>query len=92
MRVDWRRRILQLPSVGEVTAQAVRAAYWRQVGETVGADKERLMDAKRELLFELGVRIPPSRKAQPNANGASDEPALRPSASTPQSRGHETLD
>ena len=65
MRTDWRRQALQLPSLGALSAEAVRAAYWRRVGETAGADRERLKDAKRELLFELGVRVPASRKARP---------------------------
>ena len=68
MRVDWRRQILQLPSVGEVSTQSVRAAYWRLVGEAAGADKARLRDAKRELLLELGVRVPASRKASSEAD------------------------
>ena len=80
MRTDWRRQALQLPSVGALSAEAVRAAYWRRVGEAAGADRERLKDAKRELLFELGVRVPAARKAKPDS--ASDQPALRSSEPT----------
>jgi len=82
MRTDWRRQALQLPSVGALSAEAVRAAYWRRVSEAAGADKERLKDAKRELLLELGVRVPVSRKAQPRPDKASDEAALRSSEPT----------
>ena len=83
MRTDWRRRALQLPSVGALSAEAVRAAYWRRVGEMAGADRERLKDAKRELLFELGVRVPASRKTRPGADSVSDDTAPRPSESPP---------
>ena len=65
MRADWRRQTLQLSSVGEITEAAVRAAYWSLVGASVATeavvDKERLREAKRQLLFELGVRLPTSR-------------------------------
>jgi hypothetical protein len=63
MRADWRRQVLQLPSIGEITEAAVRAAYWRliaRVATELGDDRERLREAKRQLLFELGVRIPTS--------------------------------
>jgi len=39
----------------------VRAAYWRLVGARDGADLERAQTAKRELLFDLGVRPPAPR-------------------------------
>jgi hypothetical protein len=62
MRADWRRQALQLPSVGDISEAAVRAAYWSLVGANVATmaafDKDRLREAKRQLLFELGVRVP----------------------------------
>jgi hypothetical protein len=68
MRADWRRQALQLPSVGDITEAAVRAAYWSLVGASFATeaafDKQRLREAKRQLLFELGVRIPTSSERQ----------------------------
>jgi hypothetical protein len=68
MRADWRRQALQLPSVGDISEAAVRAAYWSLVGARVATksalDKERLREAKRQLLFELGVRVPTSSDRQ----------------------------
>jgi hypothetical protein len=65
MRTDWRRQVLQLPSVGELSEAAVRAAYWRLVAvptsSELARDNERLREAKRQLLFELGVRVPTLR-------------------------------
>jgi hypothetical protein len=62
MQADWRRQVLQLPSVGKLTEAAVRAAYWRLVGARAATEPaeraDRLREAKRQLLFELGVRIP----------------------------------
>ena len=61
MIADWRRQVLQLPSVGALSEAAVRAAYWRLMA--AGAtEKERLREAKRQLLFDLGVRIPASNR------------------------------
>jgi hypothetical protein len=62
MSPDWRRQILQLPSVCDLSAQAVRAAYWRLMRGDAHVDKHRLHAAKQTLLFELGVRIPSRRK------------------------------
>ena len=66
MRADWRRQALQLPSLGEISAASVRAAYWRLIATRGAAapafDAERLREAKRQLLFELGVRLPPSQR------------------------------
>jgi hypothetical protein len=77
MRADWRRQALQLPSVGDLSEAAVRAAYWSLVGASVATksvlDKERLRLAKRQLLFELGVRLPPSPGRQPDTGSSSEE-------------------
>jgi hypothetical protein len=66
MRNDWRRKALGLPATETITEKAVRAAYWRLVGESVlrqgrEIDVAQLRAAKQELLFELGVRVPRTR-------------------------------
>jgi hypothetical protein len=67
MTVDWRRKILGLPLTGALSERAVRAAYWRVIGsmrDHVDRQSSELSDlrtAKRELLFDLGVRIPPAK-------------------------------
>jgi hypothetical protein len=74
MAPDWRRQILQLPSVGRLSAQAVRAAYWRLMRSGSRVEKDRLRDAKQTLLFELGVRIPSQRKPAPSASQPVADP------------------
>jgi hypothetical protein len=62
--MDWRRKLLELPVAESLSEEAVRAAYWRAIGRMRGGDVRQSSDvrllqtAKRELLFELGVRIP----------------------------------
>ena len=58
---DWRRIALELPTTGEISEAAVRAAYWRLVAKYPGA-RAMLKDAKRQLLLELGVRTPAPRR------------------------------
>ncbi len=67
MKPDSRRALLGLPQHGAISEDAIRAAYWRIVGRAktarVGAlDMEELREAKRALLFEVGVRLPASRR------------------------------
>ena len=66
---DWRRQILELPSQGDLSKNEVRAAYWRLVGgrRPTGRapDMDRLREAKRQLLYELGVRIPAAGRGRP---------------------------
>ena len=69
MEADWRRQALQLPSVGEISQQAVRAAYWRLLGAGGEIDKARIRQAKQQLLFELGQRVPGQRKAGAASGG-----------------------
>jgi hypothetical protein len=64
MTSDWRRKIMGLPLAGALSEAAVRSAYWRAIGR-IGdqfnqrtSDMRLLQTAKRELLFELGVRVP----------------------------------
>jgi hypothetical protein len=82
MTVDWRRKILGLPLTGALSERAVRAAYWRIVGSMRNRDDRQssvlsdLQTAKRELLFNLGVRIPRAKgRAGPLClpAGASEE-------------------
>jgi len=65
MDSDWRRKVLKLTATGPLSKDAVRAAYWRLIGERSSAeaavDLERIRAAKQQLLFELGVRIPSAR-------------------------------
>ena len=62
MQPDWRRKTLGLPATEPLSEEAVRAAYWRLVGARApGFDIERAQAAKRELLFDLGVRTPRAR-------------------------------
>ena len=72
MLLDWRRQVLQLPSTGALTEQAVRAAYWRLIGAqrsgSVGLDVERIRAAKQGLLFELGLRLPSNRSHPKSSN------------------------
>jgi hypothetical protein len=72
MTVDWRLKKLGLPLTGALSERAVRAAYWRVIGGMRNHDERQpsemsdLRIAKRELLFDLGVRVPPAKgKAGP---------------------------
>jgi hypothetical protein len=64
VKVDWRRAALELPQFGQINAEAIRAAYWRMVRQTLPAkgggriDFDTIRKAKRELLLEAGLRIP----------------------------------
>ena len=58
MKSDPRRALLGLPQLGGVSEDAIRAAYWRMVSKTAPADLAALQEAKRALLFEVGVRTP----------------------------------
>ncbi len=72
MTTDWRRKIMDLPLAGALSEAAVRSAYWRAIGRMGDQFAQRAYDlrllqaAKRELLFELGVRLPVS-KSRPNS-------------------------
>jgi hypothetical protein len=65
---DWRRAQLELPQHGAIGADAIRTAYWRLVRRAhpsnggSATDFEQMRKAKRELLIEAGLRIPPPRK------------------------------
>jgi hypothetical protein len=78
MTIDWRRKILGLPLAGPLSEGAVRAAYWRVIGSLRNRDERQsseltdLRTAKRELLFDLGVRIPLAK----SRGGAIYPPAL----------------
>ena len=71
MKSDPRRALLELPQLGAISEDAIRAAYWRIVGRAGFArdrgarDLSMLREAKRALLFEAGVRLPPRRPAPP---------------------------
>ena len=62
MLPDWRRQILNLPAAGDLSQAAVRAAYWRLLGVKASSgqtlDRQRLREAKQQLLFEAGLRVP----------------------------------
>lgn len=63
MKNDQRRVTLGLPQYGEVSEDAIRAAYWRIVRQLYLSrenkfDFEQVRKAKHELLMEAGVRIP----------------------------------
>jgi hypothetical protein len=68
VKVDWRRAVLQLPQFVPISKNAICASYWRIVGHAHPSngghvsDFEQARQAKRELLTEAGVRIPPPRR------------------------------
>jgi hypothetical protein len=70
VKTDHRRALLKLPQHGPTTAEAIRAAYWRIVtlhhpskGGSL-SDFDQVRQANRELLAEVGVRIPPARRGK----------------------------
>ena len=68
MKFDPRRALLGLQQTGALTEDAIRAAYWQYVSvrhPSKGGDPndfEEARRAKRELLAEVGVRVPGARK------------------------------
>ena len=68
MKIDARRTALGLSQHGALNEDAIRSAYWRRVGRLRSGDPHELAElqqAKRALLFEVGVRTPASRRTQP---------------------------
>ena len=63
MKTDPRRALLGLPQLGAVGEDAIRAAYWRKIGQAKpGDDLAALQEAKRSLLHDAGVRTPSRRR------------------------------
>jgi len=63
MKADPRRKLLNLPQIGEISEGAIRTAYWRLIAQTQAPDSlAALRAAKTSLLHDAGVRVPPARK------------------------------
>jgi hypothetical protein len=68
VKVDLRRALLKISQHGALSEEAIRAAYWRIVRHEHPSnggnafDFEQVRKAKRELLTEVGIRIPAPRR------------------------------